>query len=75
MKRVTVDKGKNIVILTFNDAFYSKSLIGQAMLDFQEVCDSYFEGENFILKPKNSEISLDSLGYEFYNYLFGLIKS
>ncbi len=75
MKRVTVDKGKNLVILTFNNNFYPRDLIRQAMTDFDEVCDSSFENENFILKPKNDEIEIGKLGYEFYNYLLGLMKS
>ena len=75
MKRVTVDKGKNMAILTFNNTFYSKNLIEQAMLDFQGVCYSHFEGDNLILKLKSDEINIENLGYEFYNYLLGLIKS
>ncbi|MBI2558987.1 hypothetical protein HYW20_06720 [Candidatus Woesearchaeota archaeon] len=75
MKRVTVDKSKNLVVLTFNDNFYPKGLINQAMRDFNGVCDSHFENENFILKPKSGEIDIGNLGYEFYNYLLGLIKS
>lgn len=75
MKRVTVDRSKNLVILTFNDNFYSGDLINQAVADFDEVCDFSFENENFILKPKNRDIDIDNLGYEFYNYLLGLMKS
>lgn len=75
MKRVTVNKSENLAILTFNDNFYSRDLVSRAMMDFNEVCDSHFEGENFILRPKNDEIDINNLGYEFYNYLLGLIKS
>ena len=70
-----VDEGKKLVMLTFNDNFYSKDLIEKSILDFKEVCDSNFQGEKLILKPKNNEIDLNTLGYEFYNYLLGLIKS
>ena len=69
------DTDKNLVILTFNDTFYPKDLIEKSILDFKEVCDSDFQGEKLILKPKNNEIDINTLGYEFYNYLLGLIKS
>ena len=75
MKRVAVDKIRKEVVLTFNDTFYPTNLIKQAMQDFNEVCDSHLEGDNFILSPKNDEVDIDTLGYEFYNYLLGLIKS
>lgn len=69
------DTDKNLVILTFNDNFYPKDLIEQSILDFKEVCDSNFQGEKLILKPLSNEIDINNLGYEFYNYLLGLIKS
>ena len=68
------DTDKHLVILTFNDNFYSKDLIEKSILDFKEVCDSNFQGEKLILKPKSNEIDINALGYEFYNYLLGLIK-
>ena len=75
MRRINVDKDNNLVVLTFNDNLYPKDLINQSILDFQEVCDSRFEGEKLVLKPKSNEIDMDNLGYEFYNYLLGLLKS
>lgn len=75
MKRILVDDAKHSVTLTFNDNLYPKKLIEQALLDFQEVCDSNFENEKLVLKPRNNEIDINALGYEFYNYLLGLIKS
>lgn len=73
MKRVVVEN--NTVILTFNKNFYPGEIIRQSMADFHDVCDSGFEGEKLVLKPKSNEIDIELLGYEFYNYLLGLIKS
>jgi len=75
MKRVEIDKGRNLVVLTFNNNFYPKELIEQSALDFKDVCDCNFQDEKLILKPKSSEVDLNNLGYEFYNYLLGLAKS
>ena len=73
MKRVVVEN--NAVVMTFNKNFYPEEFIRQSMADFHEVCDSSFEGERLVLKPKTNEIDIQKLGYEFYNYLLGLIKS
>ncbi len=73
MKRVIVEN--NAVILTFNKTFYPEEIIRQAGTDFQEVCEIDYEGEKLVLKPKTNEIDMQKLGYEFYNYLLGLIKS
>ncbi|MBS3101345.1 HxsD-like protein [Candidatus Woesearchaeota archaeon] len=73
MKRVVVEN--NAVILTFNKTFYPEEIIRQSMADFHDVCDSGFEGEKLVLKPKTNEIDMQKLGYEFYNYLLDLIKS
>ena len=70
-----VDEDKKLVILTFNDNFYPEELVNKAIMEFNEVCDSSRQGEKLILKPKDSEIDINTLGYEFYNYLLGLIKS
>jgi hypothetical protein len=75
MKRLVVDEERNLVILTFNSNFYPKELIENAVLDFKEICDLDFDGQKLILEPKNGGINIHLLGYEFYNYLLGLIKS
>ena len=75
MGRIKIDENSNSVVLTFNENFYPKELIEQAISDFHEVCDSRFEDENLVLKPKNNEVDINNLGYEFYNYVLGLIKS
>jgi len=73
MKRIVIEN--NAVVMTFNKNFYPKELIEQSALDFKEVCDCNFQDEKLALKPKSNEIDIELLGYEFYNYLLGLIKS
>lgn len=74
MKRVIINKDGNVVFLTFNNFFYPQELINRSIDDFSKVCESRFEGGKLILKPKDKEVDLQTLGYEFYNYLLGLIK-
>lgn len=73
MKRVIVEE--NGVILTFNKNFYPEEFVRQAISDFNEVCEASYKDEKLTLKPKTNEIDVQNLGYEFYNYLLGLIKS
>lgn len=74
MERVKINKKKNEVILSFNESFYDKQFISQAIEDFKEVCDIKKDKEFIFLKPKK-EVDLNNLGYEFYNYVLGLIKN
>ena len=75
MKRVSVDKERNAAVLTFNEDLYPQELINKSISDFKEVCDVKFEDKNLVLKPKTKDVNIENLGYEFYNYLLGLIKS
>lgn len=74
MARVEINKKKDEVILTFNEAFYDKKFINQTIEVFKEVCDASEDKEYIFLKPKKG-ISIENLGYEFYNYVLGLIKN
>lgn len=74
MEKVEINKKKNEVIIRFNKKFYTLPPIDQAIKDFNEVCDARKEGSDLILKPKQKE-TLDRLGYEFYNYVLGLMKN
>lgn len=73
MKRIIIDERTSQVVLTFNQKFYPRELIEQSAIDFKDVCDSKFEGDQLFLKLKSNDVDLQNLGYEFYNYLFGLI--
>ena len=75
MSRVSIDRTNNEVVLTFNHNFYSRELIHNAIADFRNICEPHFEEDKLILKPKSSDVRLDILGYEFYNYVLGLMKS
>jgi tryptophanase len=74
MEKVEINKEKNEVVIRFNQKFYTQPHIDQAIEDFKEVCDARKEGNDLILKPKQKE-DLDRLGYEFYNYVLGLMKN
>ena len=74
MERVKINKKKNEVVLSFNEKFYDKKFINQAVEDFKESCDIKKDKDFIFLKPKKG-IELDTLGYEFYNYVLGLIKN
>ncbi len=74
MEKVRVNKAKNEVLLNFNEKFYRKGFIDQAVLDFKEVCDIKETNKGLSLKPKE-KVDIDVLGYEFYNYTLGLMKN
>jgi hypothetical protein len=74
MKRISVDKARMEVRLSFNEGFYDPKSITQAITDYLDVCEvSRVEG-NLVLKPKDPK-DLDIIGYEFYNYVLGLMKN
>ena len=80
MKRISVDKDKKEVSLTVDTRFYGRAAVLEASKDFTESCwvavDGDIDDELFVtIKPKSDEIDLDSLGYEFYNYLLGVIQN
>lgn len=74
MERVKINKEKKEVLVSFNEKFYTKEAIEQAILDFQEVCDVKREEKGLLLVPKKKE-DLELLGYEFYNYVLGVMRN
>lgn len=74
MERVEINKKKNEIVLSFNEIFYDKKFINQAIEDFKEACDIKKDKEFILLRPKK-EVNINTLGYEFYNYVLGLIKN
>ena len=80
MERITVKNDEKEVILDFDTRFYPLNFIVSASKDFSECCWIFVDGSNaqnikIGLKPKSDDIELQNLGYEFYNYVLGLIKS
>jgi len=74
MERVKINKAKNSVLVSFNENFYNKVHIDQAKKDYGEVCEIQSREDSVILKPKNKK-DIDKIGYEFYNYVLGLMKN
>ena len=74
MEKVKINKAKNEVLVNFNNIFYKKEFIDRAVLDFKEACDITKLDEGLLLKSKE-KADIDVLGYEFYNYVLGLIKN
>lgn len=79
MGRILVNKESKEVFISFNTIFYPSSYLHQATSDFSDSCWTSIDqnGKELVvkLKPKSDEINLDTLGYEFYNYVLGIIKN
>lgn len=71
MERIKVEEDR--VKLSFNNDFYPQEFIDQATEDFSEECKVEHEGEWLVLIPKTEKPK--TVGYEFYNYVLGLIKN
>ncbi|MFH0979237.1 MAG: HxsD-like protein [Candidatus Woesearchaeota archaeon] len=72
MKKVTIkDKA---AVLQFNKKIYEEKMIKQAAEDYGEICSVEFTDTGIVLKPKE-EGQLKLVGYEFYNYVLGLMKN
>ncbi len=74
MKKIETNQKLNQVKLFFNEKFYNKKFVELALKDYSEICYTKQEGNSVILQPKEN-IDLNILGYEFYNYVLGLIKN
>lgn len=76
MKNVMVDKDKRLVKLSFNNKFYNQTFIDRAIQDFSKVCDIKKEEGLICIQPKEEAgVDLETIGYEFYNYVLALIKN
>lgn len=75
MKKIIVDKEKNLVKLSFNTRFYKEYFIDRAIKDFSHICNIRKENNLIYLEPKTEETRLETIGYEFYNYVLALIKN
>lgn len=74
MEKIKINKEDNEIFLRFNDCFYDPYYIEEAINDFIEVCDIEKKDNGYVLKPKNPS-DIDIVGYEFYNYVLGLLKN
>jgi hypothetical protein len=74
MQRVTISRSKGEVSLSFNNSFYKQEHIDQAIADYLEACTVSKVGDRLVIVPKDPK-DLDIIGYEFYNYVLGLMKN
>ena len=85
MKRVEIDKikinkRKNEVILNLDTRFYDFNSIRISLAAFGESCNtSVDEDKNgvvrVILSPRSEDMDIDTLGYEFCNYVLGAMQN
>ena len=74
---IKVNKQKSKISILLNKKFYNKEAILQSLKDFKEICQGeLIEGDNFlvVLSVEEKEL-LEVLGYEFCNYVLGLMKN
>ncbi len=74
MEKVRIDKAKNSVLVRFNEDIYDKEAIAKASEDYNEACDIKRCKEGILLSPRE-DIDINTLGYEFYNYVLGIMKN
>jgi hypothetical protein len=80
MNRIDIDKKNQEVKLILDTKFYGFQSILHASKDFTENCWVYMDGDKndkilVTLKPKKESIDINKLGYEFYNYVLGLMQN
>jgi len=75
---VLCDIEKNEIYISLNKEFYNIQAIKEAIIDFEEICDGELNEDiknyTLILKLKEQN-DLCNIGYEFCNYVLGLIKN
>jgi hypothetical protein len=80
MSDVLIDRDIGEVKIILDTKFYGYGSILQAGKDFSESCWVYVDGDIkdkmlVTIKPKTQDIRLDTVGYEFSNYVLGLMQN
>jgi hypothetical protein len=82
MEAITVFEERNEVKVDINTKIYNYNAILLSVKDFLDTNWVYFDGQNDIsvsvfIKPKKQEgkAGLELLGYEFYNYVLGIMEN
>jgi hypothetical protein len=80
MNNIEIDKKNKEVKLLVDTRFYGYGAVFQAAKDYLDSCWVLIDGdkENILLvtiKPKTEDIGLETVGFEFYNYMLGLIQN
>lgn len=78
--KINVDLTKQEVMLFLNTKVYKTSCILEAADMFSDACWVNTDGDpqetmKVVLKPRSDDISLKTLGYEFYNYVLALMRN
>jgi hypothetical protein len=74
MEKIKINQAKNEVLLAFNSKFYPLEFVDKTIIDFSEICHAKKTKNGILLKPKE-KLDINILGYEFYNYILGLVKN
>ncbi len=77
---VSIDKNKKEVVVDVNTEFYDLDSIIEAAQEFTDSCWVYLDKETngrvkIIINPKSKKIDINIVGYEFYNFVLGLMKN
>ncbi len=80
MDKVRINKKRDETVVFLDTTFYPSEDIMEATRAFSESCWVTAEGDaksimQVNLKPRSKHIELDKIGYEFYNYVLGVIKN
>jgi hypothetical protein len=79
MERISVNKDERSVSIKFDTRFYPSAHVFRAIQDFSGICTISIDGSgaelSIVMKPKSDEIDIGTLGFEFYNYVLGVIKN
>jgi len=80
MEKVIILKNKKEVLVKFNTMFYPSECVSNGAKDFYDSCWISTDNDSnnnllVTLIPKSKEVNLDTLGYEFYNYVLSIIKN
>jgi hypothetical protein len=81
MDSLIIDEKTNEVRLNMDTRFYLQEAILEALKDFSDnhwvYADKSLDDYNLlvVIKPKSDTSELNNLGYEFYNYVLGLMQN
>lgn len=80
MEKISVDNKNKSVIVNLNTKIYPSEFVMRAAHSFSESCWINIESDSensmkLSLKPKSDDIDLNILGYEFVNFVLGVIKN
>ena len=78
--RIEIDKDLGQVNMVLDTRFYGFASILTASKDFTKNCWVHMDGDRnecilVTLKPKEEKIDLNTLGYDFFNYVLGLMQN